>query len=67
VSNKYSIHAEQDCISKCKNKALLKYCILVLVRLNNNNEPVKCCPCAQCQRLINKYRIRKVVVYYLDV
>jgi tRNA(Arg) A34 adenosine deaminase TadA len=60
-ANKYSIHAEQACINKCKNKNKLRECTLILVRLNKKGDPVDCKPCTMCQGIINKYGVRKVV------
>ena len=62
-ANKYSIHAEQNCISKYKNKKILKYCTLILVTIKNNKLN-KCCPCDMCNHIIKKYKVRKVINYY---
>ena len=50
VANKYSIHAEQDCIRKCKNKSIIKYCTLILVTIKNNMLG-KCCYCSMCKHI----------------
>ena len=60
--NKYTVHAEQQCIKKCNNKRILKNCILVLVRLNRmNNVAIPCAPCTMCCGIIKKYGIQKVI------
>ena len=64
VPNKYSIHAEQSCINKVKNKAILKYCTLILVSISSDGRLIKCCSCSKCQHIINKYKIKNVIVYY---
>lgn len=55
---KYSIHAEQMCLSKCKNRA--KGGSLILVRVNKEGNPVTCRPCPMCQKMIDKYQVRVV-------
>lgn len=59
---KYSIHAEQSCINKCKNKKILKYCTLILIKLRSNNEVKDCEPCRVCSHIIKKYEVFKVIV-----
>ena len=59
---KYSIHAEQSCINKCKNKKILKYCILILIKLTNNGKIKNCEPCHMCFHIIKKYKVFKVIV-----
>jgi len=63
MANKYSIHAEQSCINKCKNKKIIKYCTLILVTIKNDTLN-KCCPCSMCEHIIKKYKVRKVINYY---
>jgi deoxycytidylate deaminase len=59
VANKYTIHAEQDCIRKCpKNK--INRCFMVLVKITHLDNVA---PCAMCAKLINKYKIKKVYCY----
>ena len=64
LPNVYSIHAEQDCINKVKNKTLLKKSILILVCLGSGNKLKSCEPCCMCSHIIKKYKIRKVVSIY---
>lgn len=64
-SYKYCIHAEQDCINKCKNKKILKKCILILIKLTGSGELKQCEPCKMCSHIIKKYKIRKVINYYV--
>lgn len=60
VAYKYSIHAEQMCISKCKNKSLLANSILVLVRISSDGNIIPCFPCHKCEHIITKYKVRRV-------
>jgi deoxycytidylate deaminase len=62
VAHRYSIHAEQACLFKCKNKKILSQCTLILVNLNQNGLQY-CTSCPQCQKLLTKYKI-KLIVYY---
>ena len=55
-ASKYSVHAEQDCISKCPKKLISKSYML-LVRETNM---VNVLPCKKCMNLINKYKIKRV-------
>lgn len=55
--NKYSIHAEQNCISNCKNKNLIKNCDMLLLRISETND-VR--PCNMCQHIIDKYNLKKL-------
>jgi hypothetical protein len=43
---------------------LLKHCTLILINLNRQDELQLCHSCRVCQQLINKYKIRRVIVYY---
>jgi tRNA(Arg) A34 adenosine deaminase TadA len=61
VPNKYTWHAEQQCIKRCKNKQILKDCIMVLVRLDRHNNCIDGIPCSMCENIIKKYKIRKVI------
>ena len=54
-------HAEQNCIKNCYNKYIIKYCVLVLVKLTKSDGETTCCPCNMCYDIINKYKVRKVV------
>jgi len=58
-SNKYSIHAEKDAIRKVKNKNILQYCKIYIVRLKNNKLE-QGIPCQMCYDLLNKYKINKI-------
>lgn len=62
---KYCIHAEQDCISKCRNKNILKYCSLILVKLTGQGNTKQCEPCNKCLHIINKYKIKKIINYFI--
>lgn len=52
----HTIHAEQDCISKCPKKIISK-ATLLLVR-ETNGEDIG--PCYKCQKIIDKYKIKSV-------
>jgi cytidine deaminase len=58
---KYTTHAEQSCISKYKNKRNLKNCTLIIIRINKDGYVIPCEPCRVCQKMINKYKIKKVI------
>jgi len=69
VHNKYSVHAEQDCINGFlrkygKNRKLLKNITLVLIKMDKKGELIMCEPCKNCDRIIRKYGITKVRVVY---
>ena len=65
-ANKYSIHAEQDCIRNCPDKNIIKKCTMILVKLYK--EKVKLChPCHKCIDIINKYKLKRLIVYYSSV
>ena len=57
MANKFSRHAEQNCISNCKNKEIIKKCIMILVRISENPNVY---PCNMCQHIINKYKVKKL-------
>lgn len=59
-----SMHAEQDCINKINsNLKILKNSILIIVRIDKNEEIVKCEPCHTCKKLIEKFKIPKIIYY----
>ncbi len=60
---KYTYHAEQLCIKKCKNKAIIKHCTLILVRLGNAHE---CSPCKMCSHIMNKYKLANIKCYIVN-
>lgn len=61
VPNKYTIHAEQDCINKLKNKSILKDCILLVIKITPSGNLINSFPCNMCDRIIKKYKVRKVI------
>jgi len=63
-ANKYSVHAEQSCISKCKNKKILKKCKMILVCLDGDGGLRECKSCEMCRRIIDKYGVKRVVSYF---
>jgi deoxycytidylate deaminase len=58
-SNKHSIHAEKDAIRKIKNKNMLQYCKIYIIKLKNN-EIEQGIPCPMCYDLLKKYNITKI-------
>ena len=56
ASKRYTIHAEQDCISKCSKKLISK-ATMILVRETCVKEIG---PCEMCKKLIKKYKIKNV-------
>jgi deoxycytidylate deaminase len=61
VPNKYSVHAEQDCINNLKNKSILKDCILIVIKINQGGSIINSEPCNNCCRIIKKYKIKKTI------
>ena len=57
-AKKHSWHAEQLCIKKCQNKKLLRKATMYLVKISHAPD-VK--PCSMCQRIIDKYAIRRII------
>lgn len=58
--NKYTVHAEIDCIRKVDRK-ILKKSILFVVKINNS-EIISSKPCKSCEKAIRKYSLPKI--YY---
>jgi deoxycytidylate deaminase len=56
VANRYSIHAEQDCISKCPKKLISKATMLLVRETCMENV----LPCSSCKKIIEKYKIKRV-------
>ena len=59
VPNKYTIHAEQDCIRKCP-KNLISKCTMILVKITHLDNVASCTMCA---KIIIKYKIKRVYCY----
>ncbi len=59
VPNKYTIHAEQDCIRRCP-KDIISKCTMILVKITHLDNVA---PCGMCASLIVKYKIKKVYCY----
>lgn len=62
MNNIYSIHAEKKAILNAKKNYDLNNTILYVVRINNNNELDKSCPCQKCTNFILENNISKI--YY---
>lgn len=63
VSNRYSKHAEQNCISNCKKKDIIKECTMILVRITNGESVY---PCNSCEHIITKYKLKKLYTYAIS-
>lgn len=61
---RYPIHAEQCCVMHCHNKAILRECDIHLVRLSSDGSAKWGMPCEMCTKILNKYKVRRVIVYY---
>ena len=53
----HSIHAERSAIMSVKNKNLLRYCKIYVVKINNNGEITGAIPCINCEKLLCKHKI----------
>ena len=62
VANRYTIHAEQDCIRKCPKKIISK-CTMILVKITHLDNVA---PCEMCAKLISKYKIKRIYCYSCD-
>tara|TARA_B000000477_G_C6075700_1_gene220831 strand:- start:779 stop:1117 length:339 start_codon:yes stop_codon:yes gene_type:complete len=62
MNNIYSIHAEKKAILNAKKNNDIKNSVLYVVRINNNNELDKSCPCLKCRNFILENNISKI--YY---
>jgi hypothetical protein len=56
-SGKYSIHAEKDAIMSVRNPNILKYCKIIVIKLDSNDEIEPAISCPACAKLIQKYHI----------
>ena len=56
-----TIHAELDAISRVKNKDQLRGATIYVARLGRNGHPGMSCPCKMCQKLIDKYELKRAV------
>jgi len=52
---------------QCHNKAILRECDIHLVRLSNDGTVKWGMPCEMCTKILNKYHVRRVIVYYEKV
>jgi len=59
-ANKYSYHAEQNCIINCKNKQIINKCNMLLVRISDTGDAI---PCDMCRHMINKYNVKRLYTY----
>ena len=64
-SNQWSIHAEEMAIIKGSRIGIdFPNSILLVVRINNNNDLLLAKPCPVCTNLINHFNIKRI--YYSD-
>lgn len=56
-----SIHGEVSAIVNTPNKNILSECVLYVVRLSKNGSLASSKPCQQCENVIAKYNIRRVL------
>ena len=56
-----SVHGEVSAIVNTPNKSILSECVLYVVRLSKNGSLVSSKPCQQCENVITKYNIRRVI------
>jgi cytidine deaminase len=57
--NKFSVHAEREAIMNVKDKAILKECKIVIIRISNG-KVTETTPCTMCSKLLNKYKLTNV-------
>jgi hypothetical protein len=57
--SKYSTHAEKDAIKKIRNKNILKYCKIFIVKIREG-DIVQAYPCDMCNDLLKKYGVTKI-------
>lgn len=64
----FSIHAEVDAINdvyrRWGTKPNFKNCTMMIFRLDNNDDVVKCKPCNKCREALNKHKFKNVIFYY---
>ena len=61
-NKKYTIHAEENAISKIKNKTILKNCKMYLIKKTISNKIIDCNPCLNCFKILNKYKLNKIII-----
>jgi hypothetical protein len=61
----HSIHAERAVVKRLGDLSQLRGCVMVVVRINRNDELLSSKPCSDCERFLfkcmNEYGLRKVV------
>jgi hypothetical protein len=61
----HSIHAERAVVKRLGDLSQLRGCVMVVVRINKNDELLSSKPCSDCERFLfkcmNEYGLRKVV------
>jgi len=63
--SEFTIHAERAVVKALGDLSQLRGCVLVVVRINKNNEVLGSKPCADCEKFLNKcikcYGLQKVM------
>jgi cytidine deaminase len=57
---RYSIHAEKMAIMSVKNKNILKYCKIFIIKITKDGNIEQAIPCCNCTHLLKKYKIYQV-------
>lgn len=65
VPNKHTMHAEEVCIQKVSKikKNILSKSTIYIAKIDRNGNYKNSHPCDNCQRIIRKYNIKKVVCF----
>lgn len=56
-ANKYTIHAEKAAVMSVRNPHILKYCKIIIIKLDSDDEIEPAISCPACAKLIQKYHI----------
>jgi cytidine deaminase len=60
VPNRFSVHAERNAIMSVRNKSILKYCKIIIFRLDKSGNILPAEPCEMCSKLLQKYKITRI-------
>ena len=63
--NTHSVHAEVNCIRKCRDKKILKKSTLIIIKIKHNNITY-CEPCEICWKYIRKHGVKTVKSINID-
>jgi deoxycytidylate deaminase len=62
---KHSIHAERNAIMNVKDKTILPFSKIIIVKLCDGNI-VQAKPCEMCKNLLDKYKLNKIYTIVKD-